>query len=195
MQVRCGQTIHVSVDGMKPVVESDDQLFILFSPLRNNRLDINLQLYNDDVTGHVTMKGNGGRNQFKLISHLSFRLPPATDCEQDNQLKDASSLNTDEENWVTQVSKVTKTVITKTELRLTDIAEELGDDWIPIARQLGVTEFTIEQINTDYSHPAEQVVYHLSCAQVINQLHNYSQTGELVVIWPTTWFAKLLARH
>lgn len=47
--------------------------------------------------------------------------------------------------------------ISKTELRLTDIAEYLEQDWIPLAAHLGIDEEDIERIQSEYGYVPEQV--------------------------------------
>jgi len=47
--------------------------------------------------------------------------------------------------------------ISKAQLRLTDIAEHLESDWVPLARQLGITADEIVQIQRDYQYVVEQV--------------------------------------
>lgn len=48
-------------------------------------------------------------------------------------------------------------LISKAELRLTDIAEYLAYDWIPLAKQLRLTPEDIEKIEKDYTYVVEQV--------------------------------------
>ena len=47
--------------------------------------------------------------------------------------------------------------ISKAQLRLTDIAEHLESDWVPLATQLGITPQEIAQIQRDYQYTVEQV--------------------------------------
>lgn len=47
--------------------------------------------------------------------------------------------------------------ISKAELRLTDIADALESDWVPLARQLGLTQEEIISIQKDYKYVSEQV--------------------------------------
>ena len=47
--------------------------------------------------------------------------------------------------------------ISRAELRLTDIADALQSDWVPLARQLGLTQQEIIAIQRDYTYVSEQV--------------------------------------
>lgn len=47
--------------------------------------------------------------------------------------------------------------ISRAELRLTDIADALQSDWVPLARQLGLTQQEIISIQRDYTYVSEQV--------------------------------------
>ena len=47
--------------------------------------------------------------------------------------------------------------ISRAELRLTDIADALQSDWVPLARQLGLTQHEIITIQRDYTYVSEQV--------------------------------------
>ena len=47
--------------------------------------------------------------------------------------------------------------ISKAQLRLTDIAENLESDWIKLAEQLGITPEEIAQIQREYHYVVEQV--------------------------------------
>jgi hypothetical protein len=47
--------------------------------------------------------------------------------------------------------------ISKAELRLTDMADALQTDWIPLALQLGLTSTDINLIQSDYDLLSEQV--------------------------------------
>lgn len=47
--------------------------------------------------------------------------------------------------------------ISRAELRLTDIADALQSDWVPLARQLGLTQPEIIAIQRDYTYVSEQV--------------------------------------
>ena len=47
--------------------------------------------------------------------------------------------------------------ISKAQLRLTDIAEHLESDWVPLAKQLGITPDEIAQIQNEYHYVVEQV--------------------------------------
>lgn len=47
--------------------------------------------------------------------------------------------------------------ISRAELRLTDIADALQSDWVPLARQLGLTQHEIISIQRDYTYVSEQV--------------------------------------
>ena len=51
----------------------------------------------------------------------------------------------------------------KAELQLTDIAEALQADWVPLARQLGVSDEEVYRIQTEYDYVCEQalVMLHL----------------------------------
>jgi len=49
--------------------------------------------------------------------------------------------------------------ISKAELRLTDIAEYLDDDWILLARQLHISRQEIIKIQSEYSYVTEQVFF------------------------------------
>jgi len=51
--------------------------------------------------------------------------------------------------------------ISRAELRLTDIADSLQSDWVPLARQLGLTQQEIITIQRDYQYVSEQVNYML----------------------------------
>ena len=48
--------------------------------------------------------------------------------------------------------------ISRAELRLTDIADALQSDWVPLARQLGLTQQEIIAIQRDYQYVSEQVI-------------------------------------
>ena len=52
---------------------------------------------------------------------------------------------------------------TKGELKLTDIADSLQEDWEELARQLNITEEEILRIKSEYAYPSEQalVMLHL----------------------------------
>jgi hypothetical protein len=151
-QVQAGQIIRATVVGMNPVVESEDQLQTKLTPLRENRLHINVKLRPDDVTGRLIFRSIDDIQQSAVIAVLNFSLPNV-ECEE-NRIR--TSLQEDDA-WIHEVMTVTKTVITKTELKLTDIAEKLDTDWAAVACQLGLTSDCIERIQTDYPHPAEQV--------------------------------------
>ena len=47
--------------------------------------------------------------------------------------------------------------ISKAQLRLTDIAECLESDWLPLANQLGISAAAVAQIQHDYLYSVEQV--------------------------------------
>jgi len=47
--------------------------------------------------------------------------------------------------------------ISKAQLRLTDIAEHLESDWVPLAEQLGITPDEIAKIQQEYQYVVEQV--------------------------------------
>ena len=51
----------------------------------------------------------------------------------------------------------------KAELQLTDIADALQADWVPLARQLGVSDEEVYRIQTEYDYVCEQalVMLHL----------------------------------
>ena len=53
--------------------------------------------------------------------------------------------------------------IKKAELQLTDIADAVQDDWVALARQLGLSDSEIVTISTDYTYSSEQalVMLHL----------------------------------
>ena len=61
------------------------------------------------------------------------------------------------------IAEDTEAVYNKAELQLTDIADALQADWVPLARQLGVEESEIENIRSNYSYECEQglVMLHL----------------------------------
>ena len=48
--------------------------------------------------------------------------------------------------------------ISKAELRLTDIAEALQEDWLPLARCLGIGEDAINRTQTEYSYESERAL-------------------------------------
>ena len=50
--------------------------------------------------------------------------------------------------------------ISRAELRLTDIADALQSDWVPLGRQLGLTQPEIIAIQRDYAYVSEQVINH-----------------------------------
>ena len=60
--------------------------------------------------------------------------------------------------------------ISRAELRLTDIADALQSDWVPLARQLGLTQAEIITIQRDYTYVSEQV---LRCRWSIGSILSY----------------------
>jgi len=52
--------------------------------------------------------------------------------------------------------------ISKAQLRLTDIAEHLESDWLPLATQLNITPDDVTQIQHDYQYTVEQVTTSIS---------------------------------
>lgn len=61
--------------------------------------------------------------------------------------------------------------ISKAELRLTDIADLLQADWIPLAEQLGVSDNEVTRIQSEYEYVSEQalVMLHLWVQKNENQ--------------------------
>lgn len=53
---------------------------------------------------------------------------------------------------------VADTQISRAELRLTDIADVLDADWLPLAAQLGLSAAEINEIRSDYDFPPEQAL-------------------------------------
>jgi len=48
--------------------------------------------------------------------------------------------------------------VSKAKLRLTDIADALQSDWVPLARQLGLSQQEIVGIQRDYHYVGEQAL-------------------------------------
>jgi len=63
--------------------------------------------------------------------------------------------------------------ISRAELRLTDIADALQSDWVPLARQLGLTQHEIIVIQRDYQYVGEQVI---TCMLLFIQNHAVCRT-------------------
>ena len=57
--------------------------------------------------------------------------------------------------------------ISRAELRLTDIADALQSDWVPLARQLGLTQPEIIAIQRDYTYVSEQVLHVASVTRLV----------------------------
>jgi len=159
--VQAGEVIRVSVAGMNPLVESNEQLLFQFIPLRENRFHVPVGVHSDDVIGQVTLKGRTPRPYSEELTVLGFRLPPASEVRDEDEHAPGEILETDED-WRSEMSTVV-TKITKTELKLSDIAERLDGDWIVVANQLGLTDDTVEHIKTEYDHNTEQVNYVNTC--------------------------------
>ena len=66
-----------------------------------------------------------------------------------------------------EVFPVGEESITKAQLRLTDIAENLESDWVKLAEQLGLTPEEIRQIQQDYQYVVEQVRSVMSAVNLV----------------------------
>lgn len=160
-----GETVDVRLQlpNMKPL---KSRLSLVVSPLRENRLDVTSR--SGDVAGHVTRDVIGQLVVVKAVSlapvcALNFPLP-AADGEPGHV--DRAEREVDEEMIERVLRRKKKSSEddetvgeehSEAQLRLTDIADTVHDDWQALAAQLGVTDSVIDNIIAQYNYPSEQV--------------------------------------
>jgi len=151
--------VHVQLPAMKPVLTSQQkQLSMVVSSLHENRLHVTSRR-GDDVIGHVgdvigqvvAVKAES----LEPVCVLNFPVPAAEIGDEVSvqeemiervlRRKKKSSEDEEEEDG------------SRVELRLTDIAELIHDDWQELSTELQLSQADIDNILSQYSYPSEQV--------------------------------------
>jgi hypothetical protein len=177
VEVLEGRRQFVEVIGnMSPIIKTTTEpLCVSFRPFRENRLPLVVRLRDlkSDPAGQVLFIAEPRGTQGMTTSQ-----PPAPICVLNVVLPGLSAAGGDDDAQTPdldvgeiQLSEAFKTAATdgpvdqikRAELRLTDIADALQSDWVPLARQLGLTQHEIIGIQRDFSYVSEQalVVLHL----------------------------------
>ncbi|XP_071040637.1 ankyrin-2 isoform X4 [Parasteatoda tepidariorum] len=137
-----------------PVTKSGEQLSFTFQAFRENRLPFTIRVKDthQEPMGRVAFmrEARVGRGEAPQapICNLNIVLP-------DPDLTPVSELVTLEKKYgfVQETSLAKPELIHRADLRLSDIAKELGNDWVPLALQLDVPEAEINSIRCD--HPGD----------------------------------------
>lgn len=172
-QVIEGETVHILLPTMNPVISSSSrhkQLMMVVSSLRENRLHVMSRGHvtgGDDVIGQLLVVRPDRPTE--PICALNFPLPGQ---EQEQEEHGASGTvgggQVEEEMMIERVLRRKWKMSEKemfegeedgkeVQLRLTDMAELVHDDWQELATQLGVSEADVDDIVSQYSYPSEQV--------------------------------------
>ena len=169
-QVTEGEVVHLHVQlpAMKPVLNSQQkQLSLVFSALRENRLHVTLR--RDNVNGDIMPQPGDVIGQVMVVKAdslapvcvLNFPVPAAEPGDVNKPgrevdeiiiqrvLKKKEKKKSSEDNGDDDVSRA--------ELRLTDVAEMVHDDWKTLASQLDVSAADVDNIVAQYSYASEQV--------------------------------------
>uniref|UniRef100_A0AAG5DBB0 Death domain-containing protein n=2 Tax=Anopheles atroparvus TaxID=41427 RepID=A0AAG5DBB0_ANOAO len=179
-----GRTIYLEFAGnMVPVMKSGEQLALQFSAFKENRLTFTVKIKNalDDLLGRISFMNEpkvakGEPIQTPLCT-LNFTLPPekyglgGDELETTSEFDQSSTeiLNsTSEHQAVINAANRAKTFnfafqngdgaseIHKADIKITDICNLLGSDWIPLADELGIAPTDVELIRTEYPNDEPQ---------------------------------------
>ncbi|XP_035232242.1 ankyrin-2-like isoform X2 [Stegodyphus dumicola] len=140
-----------------PVTKSGEQLSLTFQAFRENRLPFTIRVKDphQEPMGRVAFMreprvGRGEPPQ-SPICNLNIVLPEADPTP-------VSELVTLEKKYgfVTETSLAKPELIHRADLRLSDIAKELRDDWISLALQLDVPESDINTIKSENPNDTSQ---------------------------------------
>lgn len=152
-----------------PITKSGDQLFLTFHAFRENRLPFSIRIKDSlqEPMGRIAFmkepKVGRGEPQPIPICNLNIALPDI--CKMDN----VSELVTLEKKYgfVQETGLAKPELIHRADLRLSDIARELDNDWVALALQLDISEIEINSIKTDYSDD--------TCQQALIMLRQWMQ--------------------
>lgn len=132
-----------------PVTKSGEQLHIPFKAFRENRLPFNVRVKDQhaDTVGRALFMREPrvakGEPPQQPICILNIVLP-------EQIIPDHISILSDNRDVITRidVSKFTRSAPsnTLTDLRIVDVSNLLGEDWIPLAAELGITEAEVNDI-------------------------------------------------
>ncbi|XP_055948769.1 uncharacterized protein LOC129981785 isoform X4 [Argiope bruennichi] len=140
-----------------PVTKSGEQLSFTFQAFRENRLPFTIRVKDthQEPMGRVAFMreprvGRGEPPQTP-ICNLNIVLP-------EPDLTPVSELVTLEKKYgfVQETSLAKPELIHRADLRLSDIAKELGNDWIPLALQLDLPESDINSIRSENPNDTTQ---------------------------------------
>jgi ankyrin len=165
VQVVNGKTMYVRVPGMIPIMKSDDdRLCFDFTALRENRLHLTSRIRRRDVFAQVVIALGNESMQAppdRPICSLEFQLPAAESEHDEGRESKGDDDFGAESIGIREIRSLTKRrseVVSKAELRLTDIAEMVHSDWPQLAAELGMSTQRIDQLLTEFSYPSEQAL-------------------------------------
>jgi ankyrin len=177
VEVAEGRRQYVDVIGnMAPVVKtSTEPIYVNFRPFRENRLPLVVRLRDlkAEPAGQVLFMADPrivDAPQPTPICVLNLVLPGLTGAE-DTQSTPDLDVGDIQLSEAFQMSTALGPVdqISRAELRLTDIADALQSDWVPLARQLGLTQSEIIGIQRDYTYVSEQVARGCIMSDVVSK--------------------------
>lgn len=161
VEVCDGKSIHVELSGnLVPLMNPSQDLStfkINFHAFRENRLPFAVKVKGEpfeNVTGDL-------RVSYRMKSELSGDAgeSPAAICIMTARIPDyVDVVRPSFEANLSQAVSTADTQISRAELRLTDIADVLDADWLPLAAQLGLSAAEINEIRSDYDFPPEQAL-------------------------------------
>ncbi|XP_023322579.1 uncharacterized protein LOC111696970 isoform X16 [Eurytemora carolleeae] len=156
VEVLEGKTHYLEFAGnLTPVTKSGDQLTNKFLAFRENRLPFTVRVKdpNNDPLGRISFfreaRTGKGEVQPNPICNLNISLPG--DISPDHSYTDKDIMAIQEKYSFLRDSGYGKlNTIQKADLRISDISNHLGKDWVKVARELDIEDQDINLIITEY---------------------------------------------
>lgn len=149
-----------------PITKSGEQLYLNFKAFRENRLPFTVRIKDIQqipVACIAFMKDPKSAKidePTKPICNLKFELPGMDVGHRDIPLEVSARdiISAVHHNDIESVTATagTEDSISRADLRLTDIAECLKDDWEALARYFGIGQDQIHRIKEEYEFPSER---------------------------------------
>ncbi|XP_025112102.1 ankyrin-2-like isoform X45 [Pomacea canaliculata] len=186
IEVLEGRPQYIEMAGnLIPVTKSGDQLHVNFKAFRENRLPCTLKIRDPDqepaarVAFMKEPKVARGEAPQTPICNLNIRLPDTISSSSSDVSSETASEIHKRHSLLREQGIVLQDTVTRSQMNLSDVADNVQGDWVILAQQLGITMSEINRIKTDYSTLSDQA---LAMLQLWVQKNRERATGNALEV-------------
>ncbi|KAK7506475.1 hypothetical protein BaRGS_00002587, partial [Batillaria attramentaria] len=181
LEVLEGRPQYIEMAGnLIPVTKSGDQLHVNFKAFRENRLPCTVKIRDPDQEAQARVafmkepKVARGEAPQTPICNLNIRLPDTISSSSSDVSSETAVEIQKRHSLLREQGIVLQDTVTRSQMNLSDVADNVQGDWVILAQQLGISMSDINRIKTEYTTLADQA---LAMLQLWVQKNREKATG------------------